>query len=621
MNKTKTLQYVLLGVLLPTIVVMSFVVVDNAFAVAPAPCSAANIRWASSSNRVYVTGNVECTLTEIKQLGSKYIPLTLLDPANKVWFLGANLFLQEGAKLILYGSPVGGDVDELRLKSNNTTSTNNFVIIRADWGAIDINSAKITSWDENAGGPDTEYALYGRAYIQVRSRLDSDGVTPRESRMDIKNSDVEYLGYQGVETYGLSWKTLIGSGGIGVFDIVGVFGDVENNKIHHNYFGTYTYGAQAMTFVNNEVYENVKYGLDPHDDSDYILIDGNYVHNNGSHGIICSQRCNNLTVTNNTSSNNAGNGIMLHRNTNDSLVENNTSNNNTDSGIAIFDSHNNQISNNISKYNGKGIRFSVGSSNNLIENNTFSENSKYGMYFYKGSDIPTSGDGRIKSNTFRNNAINANISVGAKIQQADFNTFEGNEFTGNGSYAVEIRDSDNNTFDKNTLTGNTQNYYYVKYDAVNTIQNEDSFAVKIGDATSSMTITDSANAIFKNSKNLSTVAYSSKSSIILDRINAGSSIVNFNRLDFAVTPSTESLAIRPITWNTSGDFSKKWIVGSDSASIITAAHLVGNLVPGTNYDVIVDGAFWNSFIANGDGEINFDYTDTFYSARTFEARP
>ena len=209
----------------------TFLAVFPSQARAAFPCGAANIRWSLSSNRVYITGDVECTLTEIKQLGSPSIPLTLLDPANKIWFLGANIMLQNGATFVLHGGSVGGDVDELRLKSNNTSDINNFVIIRADWGAIDINSTKIVSWDEIASGPDAEYALYKRAYINVRSRLDTDGVTPRESRMDITNSDIGYLGYKGSEAYGLSWKVLGGA-----FSTVGVFGDIINNKIHDNYF-------------------------------------------------------------------------------------------------------------------------------------------------------------------------------------------------------------------------------------------------------------------------------------------------------------------------------------------------------------------------------------------------
>lgn len=581
--------------------------------VGAASCGSANIRWAQSSNRVYVTGDVECTLTEIKQLGSKYIPLTLLDSANKIWFLGANLFLQEGAKLVLHGSSVGGDINELRLKSNNL-NIKDFVMIQADWGTVDIDSTKITSWDNNANGPDTEY-INGRAHIKVRSRLGSDGVTPRESRMNIKNSDIGYLGYAGAEAYGLSWKVVGGN-----FDSVGVFGDVINNTIHHNYFGIYTYGAEGMTFLDNEVFENVTYGIDPHDDSDYLLIDGNYSHHNGSHGIICSQRCNNLTITNNTSSYNGGNGIMLHRNANDSLVENNILSNNVDSGLAIFDSHGNTLKNNDAQHNKNGIRLSVGSSNNIVENNNFSENSKYGMYFYKGSDIPTSGNGRLKSNTFRNNTINTNGSVAAKIQQADSNVFEGNEFTGNTSYVAEITDSNNNTFEKNTLVDNTFNYYYVKLNAVNTIKNSNSFAVKIGDTLSSMTITNTENAIYQNSKNIPTTVYPANSTIILNKSNASSSIVSFNQLNLFTTPNTENLILKPLIWNTSGDFAKKWTAQSSSSSDIVIHHVVGNLNPSTSHKVIVNGSLWNSFVADSNGEIIFDYTGIFQSTKTFEVK-
>jgi len=581
------------------------------------PCGAANIRWAQSSNRVYVTGDVECTLTEIKQLGSQFIPLTLLDSVNKIWFLGANLFIQNGAQIILHGSSVGGDVDELRLKSNSTTTLNNFIVISAGWGSIDIDGVKVTSWDESIGGPDTEYSLYKRAYIQVRSSLGTDGLTLKESRMDIKNSDIGYLGYRGSEKYGLSWKVL---GISSVLDVVGVYGDVVNNKIHDNYFGVYTYGAQAMTFVNNEVYENIQYGLDPHDDSDYLLIDSNYVHNNGNHGIICSQRCNNLTITNNTSSYNIGNGIMLHRNTNDSLVENNILNDNTDSGLSIFDSHGNTLKNNDSKRNKNGIRLSVGSSNNIIEDNNLSENSKYGMYFYKGTDVPTSGDGRIKSNTFRNNTVNANLSSAVRMKEADSNIFESNAFTGNGSYVVYLENTNNNIFEGNALAGNALNYYYAKYTSVNTIKDSDVFAIKIGDTSSTMTIIDSTNAILKNSKSLSTNTYPSYSSIILTKALASSAVVSFSRFNFTITPSTDDLAIKSAAWNTSGDFYKKWTAKNSLASAIDVSYVIGDLSPGTSYDVIVNGVLWNTSTANGNGEIDFVYKGTFQNTKTFEVR-
>lgn len=34
-----------------------------------------------------------------------------------------------------------------------------------------------------------------------------------------------------------------------------------------------------------QVHDNVGYGFDPHDDSDYVTINNNHVYNNGWHGI------------------------------------------------------------------------------------------------------------------------------------------------------------------------------------------------------------------------------------------------------------------------------------------------------------------------------------------------
>jgi mannuronan 5-epimerase len=736
MKKFKKIQPILIAI----VFMFAFIVITpgDALALDPGPCTADNIRWASSSNRIYITGGVTCTLTQIKDLGSKTMPLDLIDPIEKIWFLGANLLVQEGSRVVIHGSSAGGDVNELRLRSNNTAELNHFITVLADWGSIDINGSKITSWDESISAPDTEYLTYGRAYLRVRSRLDIDGVTPRESRMDIVNSDIGYLGYPGSEAYGLSWKVL-GQDTIGpsVFDIVGVYGDVVNSKIHDNYFGVYTYGAEAMTFINNEVYNNKMYGLDPHDDSDNLVIDGNYVHHNGYHGIIGSQRCDNLTITNNISSYNGGNGIMLHRNTNDASVRNNELYNNTDSGIAIFDSHNNIITSNIAKYNKRGIRFSVGSSNNIIENNDFSENSTYGTYFYKGSDIPTSGDGKPKFNIIRNNTINSNSIFGARITGADFNTFENNTVTGNfkgiymsddnptgnnissnifsnngrdytvklyntqettisnniiegskygvllsnnstakvvsneiksssktgvrlqygsnnnviskntitgnvrgidltglsnlntikennilnnTSYAVYIYEASDNIFENNNLAGNKLNYYYTKYNSNNTIQNSDSFSLKVGDLASSMTVKDTQNYIFTNSKNIPTTTYTNRSSIITNQTNVNKSVVPFSRLNFKATPSTGNVDINPVIWNTDSVGYKKWTTTNSTLSSILVDYAVGDLTPNTDYTIIVNSLPWSNFTSDGNGEITFDYDSIAGSEIIFEAK-
>ena len=391
-----------------------------------AGCDPAGVRFASSSNTLYVSGPITCTLTDLDALTKA--PLTPVDPAAKVWLLGAKLVLQQGATLQLHGSELGGDVDELRLRSNNTSAATSTVFVRAHAGNISIRNTKVTSWDEAAGGPDTEYATYKRSFINARSFLDSAGV-PQQSRMDIADSEIAYLGYFGAEAYGLTWKVL-GP----VLDRVDVFGDVTNSRIHHNYFGAYTYGAFGMKWLGNEFFNNVSYGLDPHDDSDSLLIEGNNSHDNGNHGIICSQRCDNLTIRNNVSERNRGHGIMLHRSVTNSVVENNTAAGNTDTGIVLFESFDNRVVGNRVTGNLRGIRLSVGSANNLIEGNTIARNSSYGIYLYKGSDTPAvSADGRPKFNRFVANQIRDNGSYAVKASDSDDNVFDGNVFSGNKS--------------------------------------------------------------------------------------------------------------------------------------------------------------------------------------------
>ncbi|MBI4098370.1 MAG: right-handed parallel beta-helix repeat-containing protein, partial [Candidatus Levybacteria bacterium] len=543
-----------------------------------------------------MTGPVECSLSDIKAIKPS-APLDLVNSTNKTWLLKANLKLEQGATLLLHGSTVGGDVNELRLKSNNTSTANSTVFVRAQWGTIDIDTTKITSWNEASNSPDTEYSTYKRSYIHVRSYLESDGITKRESRMDIKSSDVGYLGFYAAESYGLSWKVL---GPIpAIFDKVNVYGNVINSRIHHNYFGMYTFGAYGMNITNNEVDNSIQYGIDPHDDSDSLVIENNNSHHNGNHGIICSQRCDHLTIRGNISRNNKGNGIMLHRNTNDSLVENNQVLDNSDAGIAVFDSHKNTIRSNISLRNNHGIRLSVASSENLIEQNEFGNNKLHGIYFYKGSDAPTTGDGRPKLNSFTNNNVHDNGDYVIKLKEADGNTFENNSFTGSNR-EIYMYNASSNVFRNNTFTG-TNNFYYARYLVDNTIADTNPVRAKIGDSQSSLQVTDSSNFIFQNNKNIPTIAEPFLTSILLTRaITSG--VVDFTRLNFQLIPTSGQVTITPLVWEVSAPFYKKW-VASSSASTTTANHTLGDLNPGTKYDVLVNDIVWNSYIASTDGTL------------------
>ncbi|OGE35752.1 hypothetical protein A3E45_00450 [Candidatus Daviesbacteria bacterium RIFCSPHIGHO2_12_FULL_43_11] len=569
-----------------------------------AGCDSSTVRWASTSNTIYVTGPITCTLSEIK-IARPTAPLEQVDPAGKVWLLKANLKLEGGATLNLHGSPSGGDTNQLRLKSNNSSATNSTIWIRAQWGKIDISSTNITSWDEPANGPDTEYTTYKRSYIHTRSYLEADGVTARESRMDIANSDIGYLGFNGSEAYGLTWKVLGTTPGI--YDKVNVYGNVSGSRIHHNYFGAYTFGADGMKLQGNEIDSNIQYGLDPHDDSDNLVVENNKFHNNGNHGFICSQRCDNITVRNNDSYNNTGNGIMFHRNTNFSLIEGNRVNNNTDSGIAIFDSHNNTIRNNTSLRNKNGLRFSVGSSNNTVVQNDLGNNTSYGIYFYKGSDTPTSGDGHPKQNNFTGNNIHNNGNYPIKATQTDNNTFSENTFANNAK-EIYLYASKENEFNKNTFTGNN-NFYHARFSATATVKDTGQVATKIGDSASNIKLINTQNSIYQNNKNITTTATPDNTFITMTRaVSAG--VVTFNKLNLSVKPSTGEVLVSP-------ENNKKWSETSTNTST-SADHTAGNLSPDTTYTVLINNALYQTITSDPAGNIAFNYNGGYSGTKVFE---
>ena len=121
---------------------------------------AATFRWSAGSYRIYVTGPGTVTLSDIKA-GMPNALLTQVTPG--VWHLRANLVMENGARLALHGTKIGGDVNELRLQSNNDGAPNAYIYVSADWGTLDIRSTKITSWDDAAQGPDTESGALRRA--------------------------------------------------------------------------------------------------------------------------------------------------------------------------------------------------------------------------------------------------------------------------------------------------------------------------------------------------------------------------------------------------------------------------------------------------------------------------
>ncbi|CAM9698589.1 unnamed protein product, partial [Choristocarpus tenellus] len=291
----------------------------------------------------------------------------------------------------------------------------------------------VTSWDPDVEQPQKNYDM-GRSYVSCVSEKTgydkgcTDGFAKKdmgECRMDILDSEMGYMGWYGSESYGLTWKVrglCVDLSNLEIFDSVNVYGDIMNSEIHHMYFGIYSFGHQGGVWTNNKVHDNVQYGFDPHDDSDFITISDNEVYNNGNHGIIASKRCNDLTITNNHVHDHTGEiaaGIFLHRSSDDAVISGNIVENVPDAGIAIMESFGLRVYRNTFTNTKYGVRISVGGSNNEIYDNTFEAASKYGFFTYEGSDLPfTDSNGRPKHNVFINNDV-LDTTQGIKLGEAD----------------------------------------------------------------------------------------------------------------------------------------------------------------------------------------------------------
>lgn len=410
------------------------------------------IRYAATSNTVYLEGcNQLFTPSDVLARYRDGSKTQLVDAANKIWYLKANIMVTEGAVLSIKGRYLGGDTDWLRMKSDGS----GFVWIKTQNGHLSFRDTKVTSWDQGKGTVDANYQTAGRAYITARSVWTSgrSTVAPTacgvndgsrefyEARMDVINSEMAYLGYNAAESYGLVWKVYSKTPPPDrkLYATVDVFGNMTDSRIHHNYFGTYMYGSYCQDFARNIFEKNIQYGLDPHDDSDYLTAQSNLFRDNGNHGFICSVQCNDLRVIENTSVRNR-HGIMLHRNVNGALVHGNVVQDNREAGIAVFDSHDNLIRRNIVQRNLQAAaRLSVGASRNRWEQNHLegpsadSAGSGYAVYMFQGSDAPTTGDGIPSDNVFYHNTIIGYKDPVIRLSAHRNTQFIGNKVSGPGT--------------------------------------------------------------------------------------------------------------------------------------------------------------------------------------------
>ena len=389
---------------------------------------AASLRYARDLNLITIEQGDGITLSTLKA-ALPQAPLQLVDRERRVWLLSASVLLTNGSTLRLHGRKAGGDVDELRLRSDNSRKPGSVVSLTADHGALDIRATRITSWDTAANGPDTEYETYGRAFIRARSRMRSMLLIPLQSRMDVVDSEIAYLGYHANESYGLVWKVVAPDPV--VFDYVRVHGNVTRSNIHHNYFGLYAAGARGSEWRSNHVHHNVSYGLAPHTRSDDLLIEDNDVHDNGHHGITVRQRCARVVIRNNRVWANRETGITLHSGSNGGLVANNRVFRNGDAGITVYGSAGVTVRANSVRDNAHiGVQIAMGATDNRVEDNEVRGNGFYGLFVGKGRGRPPVGsDGKPRRNQITRNRIYDSGAQNLRAGDPALNSWVGNVLT------------------------------------------------------------------------------------------------------------------------------------------------------------------------------------------------
>jgi parallel beta-helix repeat protein len=346
--------------------------------------TSAIVHYDDQSNTIRLRKGAHTGLAGISQIVNRPELLKQLAPGE--WLLSANLRVEPGA-LLRVTAP---EVRWLKLRSD----AGGFVWIKALGGEIEFTGTCVSSWDIARQQYDDNYKD-GRGFVLAR-----DG-----ARMDIRGSDLRYLGYDGPEAYGLAWR------------LTGTRGQLLDSDVAYNFYGMYSYEVDDLVLRGNRVHHNIMYGLDPHTRSMRLVIEDNVAHDNGKHGIILAEECSNAIVRNNVSYNNLHHGIVIYQRSNDNLVESNTAYGNGGQGININDSANTivrgnrvydnldagigvgqqasatQLLGNLVQANrGHGITLYSDAAGSLLRENTISDNMRYGIYVKSAGELRAEGN-------------------------------------------------------------------------------------------------------------------------------------------------------------------------------------------------------------------------------------
>ena len=195
------------------------------------------------------------------------------DGSNNTYLIKKTIVIGKDAKLNIVNSKIL--LKSLLIKDNAP-------VVIINYGKTIVFNSTVTSWDPQIKIPDPN-PYHPRSFL-----VSNDG-----GIMNILNSTISYMGFSqgGIHTLESDLAAL------NYYNTSNFV--IANSTISHNLYGFYSKESSKFKIINNQVYDQIAYGLDPHSGSKDFIIDSNHIFVNGGQGIICSFRCNNITIANN----------------------------------------------------------------------------------------------------------------------------------------------------------------------------------------------------------------------------------------------------------------------------------------------------------------------------------
>ncbi len=257
-------------------------------------------------------------------------------------------------KSIIIGKDAELNISDETIRLYSPPIKDNHPSVIINYGNTTVINSTITSWDPQMNVPDPN-PYHPRSFL---ISIGDDGT------FNVKNSTISYLGFSlgGIFTPESSLAAL------NYYDSTGF--TIENSTISHNMYGLYTQNSSNFKIKNNQVYDQVGYGLDHLSGSKDFIIDSNHLFLNGKQGVICAHQCTNVTISNNLVEYN-NEGIGLYWLTNSSVIKDNIIKYNKEYGLFVkTTSSDNLVEGNTLIGNGYGIGLMENSNNNMVRNNT-----------------------------------------------------------------------------------------------------------------------------------------------------------------------------------------------------------------------------------------------------------